>query len=44
VPDISDISREQRIRLPQVGAIVVEHLPARELAGTAAAALRQDGS
>jgi hypothetical protein len=38
VPDISDISREQRICLPPVGAIVVEHLAPRELAGTAAAA------
>jgi len=38
VPDISDISREQRIRLPPVSSIVVEHLSPRELAGTAAAA------
>ena len=33
VPDVSDISREQRIRLLPVGAIVVEHLPPRELTG-----------
>src|SRR6516162_1485378 len=38
VPDISDISREQRIGLPPVSAIVVEHFPPRELAGTATAA------
>jgi hypothetical protein len=31
VPDISDIPREQRIGLPPVGAIVVEHLAAGEL-------------
>ena len=35
VPDIGDISREQRIGLLPIGAIVVEHLALRELAGTA---------
>ena len=34
VPDIGDIPGEQRIGLPPVGAIVVEHLALRELAGT----------
>src|SRR5215471_7600509 len=38
MPDIGGISREQRIGLLPVGAIVVEHLPLRELAGTAAVA------
>src|SRR5215472_8735334 len=37
VPDIGGISPEQRIGLLPVGAIVVEHLALRELAGTAAA-------
>src|SRR5215472_17396442 len=34
VPHISDISGKQRIVLPPVGAVVVEHLALRELAGT----------
>jgi hypothetical protein len=38
VPDISDISREQRIGLTPVGAIVVEHLALSELAGAETAA------
>jgi hypothetical protein len=37
-PDIGDIPGEQRISLPPVGAIVVEHFALREIAGTAAAA------
>src|SRR5580692_4917815 len=38
VPGIGDIPGEQRIRLPPVGAVVVEHLALRQLAGTEAAA------
>src|SRR5712672_521969 len=38
VPDVGDIAGEQRVRLPPVGAIVVEHLAPREIAGTKAAA------
>src|SRR5215469_5246132 len=37
MPDIGGISRKQRIGLPPVGAIVVEHLALGERAGTAAA-------
>jgi hypothetical protein len=33
VPDISDISGKQRIGLPPVGAIIVEHLALREITG-----------
>ena len=33
VPHISDIPGKQRIGLPPVGAIIVEHLALRELAG-----------
>src|SRR5215472_16986610 len=36
VPNIGGISREQRIGLPPIGAIVVEHLALGERAGTAA--------
>src|SRR6267378_2660634 len=38
VPNIGDIPGEQRIRLPPVGAIVVEHLALRQLAGVVVAA------
>src|ERR1700720_3990280 len=38
VPNIGDIPGEQRIGLPPVDAIVVEHLALRQLAGTEAAA------
>src|SRR5215472_9239384 len=38
MPDIGGISREQRIGLLPIGAIVVENLPLRERAGTAAVA------
>ena len=38
VPDIRDVTGEQRIRLTPVGAIIVEHLAPREFAGTEAAA------
>src|SRR5215472_2747434 len=38
VPDIGRISREQRIGLPPIGAIVVENFALCERAGTAAAA------
>ena len=38
VPDIGDIPGKQRIGLPPVGAIVVEHLALRELAAAEAAA------
>ena len=34
VPHISDIAGKQRIGLPPVGAVIVEHLALRELAGT----------
>ena len=34
MPHISDIPGKQRIGLPPVGAVVVEHLALRELAGT----------
>jgi len=34
VPHIGDITGKQRIGLPPVGAIIVEHLALRELAGT----------
>src|SRR5215831_1515804 len=34
VPDISDIAGKQRIGLPPVGAVIIEHLALRELAGT----------
>jgi hypothetical protein len=36
VPNIGDIPREQRIRLPPVGLIVIEHLALRELTHTEA--------
>src|SRR5215472_8752920 len=38
MPDIGGISREQRIGLPPIGAIVVENFALCERAGTAAAA------
>src|SRR6267378_1452920 len=38
VPDVGDISGEQRIRFPPVGAIVVEHFASRELAPAEVAA------
>ena len=38
VPDIRDVTGEQRIGLTPVGAIIVEHLAPREFAGTEAAA------
>src|SRR5215470_18851779 len=34
VPHISDIPGKQRIRRPPIGAVIVEHLALRELAGT----------
>jgi len=34
VPHISDIPGKQRIRLPPIGAVIVEHLALREAAGT----------
>jgi hypothetical protein len=38
VPDISDIASKQRIGLPPVGAVIVQHLAPRQLAGTEATA------
>src|ERR1700730_16418735 len=37
-PDVGDIAGEQRVGLPPVGPIVVEHFALRQLAGTKAAA------
>src|SRR4029077_2582171 len=34
VPHISDIPGKERIGLPPVGAVIIEHLALRELAGT----------
>src|SRR5580693_10374456 len=39
VPNISDIAGKQRIRLPPVDAVVVEHLAQSELAATELTAL-----